>query len=59
MPYIDFFYPARLEISPKAQIPINIYVKITFTLRLFQKTLTCPNQIKNTLDMEEKCIFLG
>jgi hypothetical protein len=36
---------------------MNIYTKIFYALRPFQKALICPNRIINTLVMEEKLYF--
>jgi hypothetical protein len=46
-----------LGIRSKAQITINVYVKIMYGLTPFQKALICPNRIINTLVMEEKLFF--
>jgi hypothetical protein len=41
------------------QISIDMYIKITYALRCFQKAHTSPNRIISTLVLEVTCIFLG
>jgi hypothetical protein len=54
---LNFFDSGRIGDKTIVANSNLYYVKINYSLRPFQKALTCPNRITNTLFMEEKVYF--